>query len=202
MTLIEALLQNISSLGLIGLIVVSFLEASIFPVPPDVFLIPIVLVDPSNALLYGLASTISSALGALFGYYIGLKLGRPIAIKLLKSSQIDKAEKMYHQYGLLAVAMAAFSPIPFKVFTITSGLLRLNRLPAFFVVCVIGRAARLIPEAILIGLSGRGAVKIVEENITFFSIVGVIIVVLTYVSYRKLVTRRRGEPYQDNSSIS
>jgi len=202
MSLVEGLVQNLSSLGLIGLIIVSFLEASIFPVPPDVFLIPIVLVDPSNALLYGLASTLSSAFGAFPGYFLGLKLGRPIAVKLLKPSQIDKAEKIYQQYGLLGVAIAAFSPIPFKVFTITSGLLRLNRLPAFFLVCIVGRAARLIPEAILVGLWGREALKIVEENIMFFSVIGVVIVVATYILYRKLVTRRTGEPYQDNSSIS
>lgn len=195
-------MQNLSSLGLVGLIIVSFLEASVFPVPPDVFLIPMVLMDPSNALLYGLASTLSSAVGAFLGYFLGLKLGRPIVVKLVKPSQIDNAEKMYQQYGLLGVAIAAFSPIPFKVFTITSGLLRLNRLPAFFLVCLVGRAARLVPEAILVGLWGREAVKIVEENITFFSVIGVAIVVATYLLYRKLVTRRRGEPYQDNSSVS
>lgn len=202
MSLTESLIVHFSSLGLTGLILVSFLEASVFPIPPDVFLIPIVLVDPSNALLYGLSSTFSSAAGAFLGYYIGLKLGRPIAEKLLKPSQIDKAEKIYRQYGLLGVAIAAFSPIPFKVFTITSGVLKLGRLPLFFIVCLLGRGARLVPEAILVGLWGREAVRIVEENLTFFSIIGVIILVLTYLGYRYLATRRRVEPSQGNSSIS
>lgn len=191
MSFIEDLLHHFSSLGLIGLIIVSFLEASIFPIPPDVFLIPIVLLDPSNALIYGLASTFSSAFGAFLGYYIGLKLGRPIVEKLLKPSQIYRAEMVYQQYGLLGVAIAAFSPIPFKVFTITSGLLKLNRLPAFFIVCVLGRAARLVPEAILVGLLGRDAIKIVEENIMLFSIIGAVILILTYLGYRYLTSQRR-----------
>ncbi|MCL7401648.1 MAG: DedA family protein [Thaumarchaeota archaeon] len=191
MSIIEDLVHHFSSLGLLGLIIVSFLEASIFPIPPDVFLIPIVLLDPSNALLYGLASTLSSAFGAFLGYYIGLKLGRPIAEKLLKPSQIHRAEIIYQQYGLLGVAIAAFSPIPFKVFTITSGLLRLDRLPAFFIVCILGRAARLIPESILVGLLGENAIKIVEENIILFSVIGGIILVLTYLGYRYLANQRR-----------
>jgi len=191
MSIIEDLVHHFSSLGLLGLIIVSFLEASVFPIPPDVFLIPIVLLDPSNALLYGLSSTFSSAFGAFLGYYIGLKLGRPIAEKLLKPSQIYRAEIVYQQYGLLGVAIAAFSPIPFKVFTITSGLLKLDRLPAFFMVCILGRAARLIPEAILVGLLGKNAIKIVEENITLFSIIGGVIFILTYFGYRYLASQRR-----------
>jgi len=189
MSIIEDLVHHFSSLGLLGLIIVSFLEASVFPIPPDVFLIPVVLLDPSNALLYGLASTLSSAFGAFLGYYIGLKLGRPVAEKLLKPSQIHRAETIYQQYGLLGVAIAAFSPIPFKVFTITSGLLKLDRLPAFFIVCILGRAARLIPESILVGLLGENAIKIVEENITLFSVIGGVILILTYFGYRRLAGR-------------
>lgn len=202
MSIMEDLVIHFSSLGLVGLIIVSFLEASVFPIPPDVFLIPMVLVDQPNALLYGLSSTFSSAAGAFLGYYIGLKLGRPVAEKLLKPNQIDKAEKIYQQYGLLGVAIAAFSPIPFKVFTITSGLLRLGRLPLFFLVCVLGRAARLVPEAILLGLWGKDALRIVEENLTIFSIIGVIVIVMTYIGYKYLITRRREELSQDSSSVS
>ncbi|MEN2975055.1 MAG: YqaA family protein [Candidatus Caldarchaeales archaeon] len=202
MSILEDLVFHFSSLGLFGLVLVSFLEASIFPIPPDVFLIPLAIVDSSNAILYGLASTISSALGALLGYFIGLKLGRPIAEKIIKPSQIMKAEKLYRDYGMLGVAISAFSPIPFKVFTITSGLLRLGRLPTFFIVCLLGRGARLVPEAILVGLWGDQAIKIIEENIVPFSVIGVVVVILTYLSYRYLTTHRRGEPYLDSSSKS
>ncbi|MCX8193127.1 MAG: VTT domain-containing protein [Nitrososphaeria archaeon] len=202
MSLFEDLVQSLSSLGLIGLIVVSFFEASIFPVPPDVFLIPLVLVDSSNAIWYGLASTISSAFGALLGYFIGLKLGRPIVEKFLKPSQIMRAERIYQKYGLIGIAIAAFSPIPFKAFTLTSGLLRFNRLPVYFIVCLLGRAARLVPEAILVGLWGDEAIMLIEENIVLFSIIGVIIVIATYALYRYITTRQREELYLDSSSRS
>ncbi|MEM3952377.1 MAG: VTT domain-containing protein, partial [Nitrososphaerota archaeon] len=109
---LDLLVSYFSSLGFTGLVIISFLEAFIFPIPPDVFLIPLVLVDPANSLLYGFSATLSSSFGALVGYVIGLKLGRPIAEKLLKPSSIMKAEQVYRKYGLIAVFVAAFSPIP------------------------------------------------------------------------------------------
>lgn len=200
MGFLEEAVESLSGLGLAGLVVISFLEASVFPIPPDVVLIPLVLIDPGNALLYGVASTLSSAAGALLGYLIGLRLGRPVAERLLRPGQLERAESMYRRYGLLAVAVAAFSPIPFKVFTITSGLLRLGNLPAFLAVSILGRGARLIPEAILIGLWGREAITLVEENLTLSSIIGALILIVAYILYRRLTTRRTGETSQDNSS--
>lgn len=198
MGFLENAAEGLSGLGLVGLVTVSFLEASIFPIPPDIILIPLVLMDPGNALLYGLASTFSSACGSLLGYLIGVRVGRPVAERLLRPGQLERAESLYQRYGLMAVAIAAFSPIPFKVFTITSGLLRLERLPAFFMVSLLGRAARLLPEALLIGLWGREALTLVEENLTLFSVLGALTIASGYFLYRWL-TRRRGEPAPDSS---
>ncbi|MCF8884303.1 MAG: VTT domain-containing protein [Nitrososphaerota archaeon] len=180
---LDLLVSYFSSLGFTGLVIISFLEAFIFPIPPDVFLIPLVLVDPANSLLYGFSATLSSSFGALVGYVIGLKLGRPIAEKLLKPSSIMKAEQVYRKYGLIAVFVAAFSPIPFKAFTITSGLLRLSNLAGYFIVCLAGRGVRLISEAVLIGMWGREAVKLVEENFTLISWISVSLIIIATVIY-------------------
>ncbi|MCD6359386.1 MAG: DedA family protein, partial [Armatimonadetes bacterium] len=90
--LLEWARQNLIPLGVPGLIAVAFAESSFFPIPPDVILIPLALLDPKNAIFYGLLTTISSAFGALFGYWIGLRGGRPILKKIASEGSIRKAE--------------------------------------------------------------------------------------------------------------
>ncbi len=173
-------------LGVPGLFVISFVEASFFPVPPDVILIPLVLHDPGGGLLYGFVATLGSVLGALFGYLIGLKGGRPLAVKIVGEDRICRAEDYFNKYGVWMVGLAAFTPIPYKVFTITSGALKLKNLRGFVVASVIGRGGRFIAEAVIIMLYGEAIINFMKTYFEYLTLaVAGIVVIFLAIRYRK-----------------
>lgn len=139
-----------SELGTTGLGILAFVESSFFPVPPDLLLIAMSLNTPEKALLFALVCTTFSALGGGFGYAIGKYGGRPAFYKFFskKAHYLEKVENMYSKYGVWAVFLAAFTPIPYKVFTIASGIFVFN-FPLFMIASFIGRGARFF----IIGLS-------------------------------------------------
>ena len=127
------------------LAIVSFIEASFFPIPPDVMLIPMVLMHPSRAWLYALVATICSVLGGIFGYLIGAfsyeQFAQPILYTLGKEAQMASFSQKYNEVGLWAVITAGVSPIPFKVITIMSGATNLNFV-VFVVASLVSRGIR------------------------------------------------------------
>ena len=162
--LLEWARQNLIPLGVPGLIAIAFAESSFFPVPPDVILIPLVLLDPKNAIFYGLLTTISSAVGALFGYWIGLRGGRPVLKKFANEKNIQKAESFFNKYGAWAVGIAALTPIPYKVFTIASGAFGMKNLRAFFLASFLGRGARFMSESILLMIFGEPILAFLKSS--------------------------------------
>ncbi len=171
-------------IGDAGLFILAFLESSVFPVPPDVLLIALALANPALALYYATIATIGSVLGGVAGYYIGLKGGRRVARRIFSEHMLERADDYFKEYGVWAVLIAAFSPIPYKVFTIASGIFRLN-LRGFIVASMIGRGARFYAEAVLIMLWGEQILSFIDENLELVSIV----VALAIIAY--IVLRRR-----------
>jgi len=145
----EWALELVSNYGQAGLFLVAFAESSFFPIPPDVLIIALVL-PPTNAspFVTGLVCTVGSVSGAIAGWLIGRWGGRPILDKLFQPEKVRQVEKLYDRYGVGAVLVAAFTPIPYKVFTIASGVFRLN-IVGFTVASVIGRGARFFLVAYL-----------------------------------------------------
>lgn len=176
--------------GPFGLFIVSFIEAIFFPVPPDVVLMPMVLVDPKNGLFYGLLTTLSSVIGAVVGYYVGLRGGRPILKRLVGDKYLERVEDFYQRYGVLAVGLAAFTPIPFKVFTITAGIFRLRDMRGFVLASLAGRAARFIPESVLLMLYGRAILEYLVSQFELFTIIAATVFIAGYVLYRYFSRRR------------
>lgn len=127
------------------LFALSFMESSFFPIPPDVLLIAIAVSNPKKALKAAFYCTMGSVLGGLFGYFIGHALmdtvGTPIIELLGKEDAVEKFKLLYDEYGILFLAGAAFTPIPYKVATIISGAIHMDLLP-FIIVSTIGRAGR------------------------------------------------------------
>lgn len=157
--MLEAFDQTVevfSRWGVWGLTVVSFAESSFFPVPPDMLLIPMCLATPPMALLLAAVTTIASVAGALFGYVVGARGGRPILTRLTGAHNFDTLESYFRKYGGWAVGIAAFTPIPYKVFTIAAGIFRV-RLAPFVIASVIGRGARFFLEAGMILQFGERA---------------------------------------------
>ena len=112
----EALSQLVDDLGAFflehgmwGLMFVSFADSSFFPVPPDFLLIPLAIARPELAFWYGMLTTGTSVLGAMFGWWIGLKAGRPILYKLFPEDKIRRVEKYYERYGGAAIAVGGFT---------------------------------------------------------------------------------------------
>lgn len=164
------------SLGLQGLALNSFIESFFLVPPPDFLLITMDLAKPEKALFYAFVCTIASALGGIVGYGIGFWGGRPVFNFLFKNKheQFDNVEKLYNKYGSLAVFFSAFTPIPYKIFTVASGILNMNFLK-FFVASFFGRGLRFFIVSIVLMLFGETIKEYIE-----WVILGVTIVIIIF----------------------
>jgi len=142
-----------SDFPLIGLVIVAFAESSFFPVPPDLIMIPLALINPSYAIIYAIITTISSVIGGMFGYFIGLKGGKPLVKKFISEEKLYKVKLYYNQYDVWAIVIAGFTPIPYKLFTISAGLFDLKFL-RFVIASLIGRGGRFLTVGSLIFFFG------------------------------------------------
>lgn len=136
--------------------VLSFAESSFFPVPPDVMLAPMALARPTRAWFFALITTVTSVLGGVLGYFIGLFLFELITPWLHHMGYWDgylQAVAWFGVWGFWAVFLAGFSPIPYKVFTISAGAVAMS-LPLFVLASFIGRGARFFLVAALMRWGG------------------------------------------------
>jgi len=168
--------------GIFGLFFVSFADSSFFPIPPDVLLIPMSIANPNSALWYAFITTVASILGALLGWYIGKKLGRPVLKLIISEEKIQKVEYYFTKYGPMAILIAAFTPIPYKVFTIFAGISKIS-LRVLVIWSIIGRGARFFLEALIIMVLGEKAMPFIEENFTLITFIGSALIIIIYVIY-------------------
>lgn len=132
----------------------SFAESSFFPIPVDVMLAPMVLARPSSWVRFGAIATLFSVLGGVAGYVVGL-----FALELVQpwldghAEQYETIKDWFAQYGVWIVFIAGFSPLPFKLFTITAGALAMPLLP-FILTSLVGRGARFFLVAGLVAWGG------------------------------------------------
>ena len=135
-----------------ALAAVAFIESSVFPIPPDVMLIPMVLAERRKAWLYAAIATIASVLGGIIGYLIGYFLfetiGQPILNFYGYGHAFEDFAKRYNDYGAWIVFIAGVTPFPYKVITIASGVTQLN----FFVFMIASVAARGLRFFVVCGL--------------------------------------------------
>ena len=138
--------------------ILSFAESSFFPVPPDVMLAPMCLANPSKAWHFALLTTITSLLGGLLGYLIGATAFDFITPHLQSNGHywgaFQKAEVWFEEWGVWAIFLAGFSPIPYKIFTIAAGALAMPLLP-FAIASFIGRGTRFFMVAGLMKWGGH-----------------------------------------------
>jgi membrane protein YqaA with SNARE-associated domain len=137
---------------------VSFMESSFFPIPPDVMLLPMVLGKPVKAYYYAFIATVFSILGGILGYAIGYFAFEAIGIVIIDYFGIQDAfltvKEWFKSYGFYAVLLAGVTPIPYKLFTITAGLVAMN-FPAFFIASIFGRGMRFFLVAIIMKKFGH-----------------------------------------------
>ncbi len=136
---------------------ISFIESSVFPIPPDVMMIPMVLAAPRRAWLIALVATVSSVAGALLGYVIGMffyeSIGAPVLEALGKGDSMAAFNAKFNEYGVWAVLVAGLTPFPFKVITIMSGWTAMPLVP-FILSAIVARAARFFIVAGLLHFFG------------------------------------------------
>lgn len=162
-----------------ALFIIAFAESSFFPLPPDILLIAMCLGDPSNAFFYALLCSIGSVLGGVFGYGLGKFGGRPILLKMFSQDKIDGVENLYKRYDSWAIAIAGFTPIPYKIFTIAAGAFRI-KLKTLVVVSVFTRSARFFLIAGLIYAFGEPIREFIDK---YFNILSVVFVVLLLAGF-------------------
>lgn len=170
------------------LILVSFTESCIFPIPPDVMLISMSLAKPEKAWFYAGATTISSVLGGLFGFLLGaffLKYLFPYIEYLGYSDSYYQVIDWYRLWGFWIVLLVGFSPIPYKIFTIASGSLHMSILP-FLMASLISRGARFFLTATLLYFYGRRVRDFLEQFIEWIGWFFVIIFVFIYLWFKFL----------------
>ena len=155
----ETILDFFDVFGPATLAVVSFTEAIIQPVPPDLVYLPMLYDSmgdiPLVAWLF-IVVTLASVAGSYVGYMIGQKWGRSLLDRYAKSKHVEKLEALTIRYGTFGIFIAAFSPIPYKVFGWVAGMGEMNK-KAFLIAGFCGRSLRFGLEAILVGIYGQKA---------------------------------------------
>ena len=145
--------------GWLSLAAMSFTEAIIQPVPPDLLFLPMLVNaqgDTTLVIWLWAVITITSVLGSLVGYYLGKKWGRSLFNRFKAEKHLEKIEALTTRYGTIGIFIAAFSPIPYKVFGWAAGMGEMKLKP-FVIAGLIGRGLRFGLEAILIGIYGDKA---------------------------------------------
>ena len=171
-----------------ALLLLTFSESTFFPIPPDPLLIAIGVANPSSAVWIAALATIASVAGAFVGHFLGRRVGRPLLYRLVSESKVARAEALFNKYGAWAILVAAFTPIPYKVFTILAGIMDLPIRP-FLLVSLIGRGARFLTIGVLIYLFGESIQDFIDQQfelLTIVTAVGLVVVLAGYLVYRKV----------------
>jgi len=176
--------------GVVALFLLTFSEASFFPIPPDVLLIALCLSAPSKAFRFALVCTIGSILGGMFGYFLGIEfydlVGKKIIAFYHLTEKYDTVANLYNQYNAIAVGIAGFTPIPYKLFTILAGVCEIN-FPVFVVASFVSRGARFFIVATLIWKYGDRIKVFIDKYFNLLTIVFTILLVGGFVVVRFLI---------------
>jgi len=166
--------------GVSALFGIAFAEASFFPIPPDVLLLPLALGRPQRAFWFALICTAGSVLGAIAGYLIGsflfASIGQPILDLYGAGDQYENLGRMYNDNLWLTLGTAGFTPVPFKVFTIAAGAFSVSFVPFVFI-SALSRSARFFLVAGLIRLFGERIRGFIDRWFNLLSILFVVLLV-------------------------
>lgn len=156
-----------------ALFVIAMIEASVFPIPPDILLLALALGKPQKALRFAGIATAGSVVGAVIGYGIGMFLFVAVAQPLLgfyhAMERFSEVQQLFAEYGVAIVLIAGFSPIPFKVITIAAGAFGLS-FPAFIVAALLSRGARFYLEGALLRWGGDALRALVERHFEWLTV--------------------------------
>ncbi len=166
---------------------VAFAESSFFPIPPDIVLIPMVLADRAKAWWFALIATVSSVIGGLFGYAIGVFLFNAIAQPLINfygyGEQFATFQTWFHDQGAWIVLIAGITPFPYKVITIAAGSVGLS-LPVFLIASIVARGLRFGIVAALLYFFGPPIRDFIERRLSLVFTIFVVLLIGGFVLIR------------------
>ncbi|POF32707.1 YqaA family protein [Roseibium marinum] len=166
---------------------VSFIESSVFPIPPDILLIPMVIARREKAWWYAFLCTLTSVLGGILGYMIGMFLFEQVAVPVLtfygKMNWLAEFKTIFNQYGWWFVFIAGLTPFPYKVITIASGVAGLS-LPVFIFASIVSRGIRFFAVAGLLYLFGPPIKTFIEKRLGLMFTIFVVLLVGGFILLR------------------
>lgn len=161
----------------------SFAESSFFPIPPDVMLAPMALAQPQQAWRFAMLTTLASVIGGAAGYLIGafaFELVEPVLHSAGYWETYLKAKAWFVEWGFWVVFLAGFSPIPYKIFTITAGVIGMAFIP-FMIASLVGRGARFFLVAGLMVWGGEKMEKTLRQYIDQLGWIVIIVILVVYL---------------------
>jgi membrane protein YqaA with SNARE-associated domain len=166
-----------------ALFILAFSEASFFPIPPDILLIALAVSIPKKSLKYALICSAGSVLGGCFGYFIGWQFMTTIGARIVDfyglTQKVAYIEVLYNRYDAWAVAIAGFTPIPYKVFTIAAGAFKIN-FSVFILASLVSRSARFFLVGGLIYIFGPSIQAFIDK---YFNILATAFTVLLIAGF-------------------
>ena len=163
-----------------ALFVLAFAESSFFPIPPDILQIALSVSKPKKSFFYALVSSVGSVLGGILGYFIGLFLFDTIGSFIINilgyQAQFNSVGDLYKSYAFLVILVSAFTPIPYKVFTIAAGFWQVGLLP-LIAASAIGRSARFFLVALLFYFFGPKIKEFIDKYFNLLTIVFLVLLI-------------------------
>lgn len=175
--------------GTPALFVLAFAESSFFPVPPDVLLIALSLSLPRKSFRYALVCTIGSVLGGTLGFYLGMQfwdLAKGIVFRYVDPEGFNMVRTYFLKYEAWAVAVAGFTPIPYKVFTISAGFFRVD-FPVFLIASALSRGMRFFLVAGLIYAFGPAIRSFIDRYFNTLTIVFMVLLIGGFILLRRIL---------------
>lgn len=173
--------------GTWALFLLALAESSFFPIPPDVLLIALAISIPTKSFKYAFVCTVGSLIGGAIGYMIGYQFMEIVGLQILEfyglMTKFNAVGDLYNKYNALAVGIAGFTPIPYKVFTISAGAFGIN-FPVFLLASAVSRAARFFIVGWLIYRFGPGIRAFIDRYFNILAVVFVILLVGGFVLIR------------------
>lgn len=174
----------------VALGVLAFSESAFFPIPPDVLQMALSMSKPKKSFLYAAIASVFSVLGGIFGYFIGRFLfesfGKLIITSLGYQQQFQIVGQLFQQNAFWAILAAAFTPIPYKIFTIAAGVWGIS-FPIFVLASVIGRPARFFLVATLAYFFGERVRVFIEKYFNWASLILFILVIAGYAAIKYII---------------
>lgn len=176
--------------GIWALFLLAFAESSFFPIPPDVLLIAMAVTHPKAGLKFAAICTLGSLLGGAVGYLIGWQFMAVIGESIVNfyglSDKVAHIEELYRQYDAWAIGIAGFTPIPYKVFTISAGVFKVD-FGVFLLASVVGRAGRFFLVGGLIYLFGKPIQAFIDRYLNLLVIGFTVLLIGGFILIKYLI---------------